>query len=303
MSTERGTQTLREVWRSGAARLRQAGVEEADADAELLLLYLLGIGKTEWLRDMREPFPVEKLEVWESLLARREKGVPVQYVVGDQHFYGRAFEVTEAVLIPRPETELLAEAVLRIGDELFGPNGQGGSCPVVLDVGTGSGALSVTLAAERPTWRVIASDLSEDALAVARRNASKLGVGGKLAFVQGDLLTPFMVNGPGSDVEIDILVSNPPYIPSADIEGLQREVRDYEPRLALDGGEDGLNPYRAMAGQLTALKRLPRLVAWEVGAGQAADVAGLLRTAANWDDVYCVKDYAGIDRHVIALCK
>ncbi|MFC5471599.1 peptide chain release factor N(5)-glutamine methyltransferase [Cohnella suwonensis] len=301
MSTERGTPTLREAWRSGAARLRQAGVEEADADAELLLLYLLGIGKTEWLRDMREPFPHHHLARWESLLAKREKGVPVQYVIGDQHFYGRAFEVTEAVLIPRPETELLAEAVLRLGDELFGGPGEGG--PVVLDVGTGSGALSVTLAAERPEWRVIASDLSKDALAVAKRNAANLGVGDKVTFAQGDLLTPFLAGAGGDYPAIDILVSNPPYIPSADIEELQREVRDHEPRLALDGGEDGLNPYRAMAGQLSGLERLPRVVAWEVGAGQAEDVAGLLRSAAKWDDVYFVKDYAGIDRHVIAIRK
>ena len=119
--------TLGEAWRAGADRLGQAGVEEANADAELLLLYALGVGKAELLRDWREPFPPGKREQWEELLERRATGVPVQYVIGEQFFYGRAFEVTEAVLIPRPETELLAEAVLQAGDLIWPPESGGGS--------------------------------------------------------------------------------------------------------------------------------------------------------------------------------
>lgn len=289
--------TLSDAWRRGAEQLRQAGVEEADADAELLLLYLLGIGKATLLRDWRDPFPDGKREAWGELLARRATGMPVQYLTGEQYFYGRAFDVSEAVLIPRPETELLAEAVLEIADRLWAP--QLSEAPVALDVGTGSGILAVTLAAERPKWRMIASDLSGDALGMARRNAEKHGVGSRIDFVQGDLLSPFI--GDNGYAKVDVLVSNPPYIPSSDIPRLQREVREHEPHLALDGGEDGLNPYRLMAGQLSELKRLPRLVAWEVGAGQAADVAELLRSVSDWDEIRYVKDYAGIDRHVIAV--
>ncbi len=291
--------TISEVWRQGADNLRQAGVGEADADAELLLLYLLGINKTELLRDWRDPFPEGKLAVWDDLLERKRTGEPVQYIIGEQHFYGRAFEVTEAVLIPRPETELLAEAVLEIADRLWPDTA---AAPIVLDVGTGSGILAITMAAERPSWKVTASDLSVDALRMARRNAERNGVGGRITFVQGDLLTPFLVDGPlAKQTPIDVLVSNPPYIPTSDIPGLQREVRDHEPRLALDGGEDGLNPYRLMARQLQKLPKFPRLVAWEVGAGQANDVANLLSTAAKWDEIRFVKDYAGIDRHVLAV--
>lgn len=299
--SEGTVRTIRAEMNRGADRLRQAGVEEADADAELLLLYLLGKSKAELLRDWREPMPEDKGEAWERLLARKAAGEPVQYIVGDQYFYGRRFEVSEAVLIPRPETELLAEAVLELGDRLW-PDGDGGA-PSVLDVGTGSGALAVTLAAERPTWRVTASDLSPDALAMARRNAVALGAAERVAFVQGDLLRPFLVGAEGerAGMAIDMLVSNPPYIASADIPGLQREVRAYEPHLALDGGEDGLNPYRAMAKQLSSLAAIPRVVAWEVGAGQAEDVAGFLREAATWREIRFVKDYAGIDRHVIAV--
>lgn len=292
-------QTLGEAWRKGAARLRAAGVEECEANAELLLLHLLGISKAELLRDLREPFPEARADEWERLLERKAAGEPVQYIVGRQAFCGRWFAVTPAVLIPRPETELLAEAVLEAAA------GWGGGGPLTaLDVGTGSGALAVTLAAERPAWRVVASDLSPDALEVARGNARANGVAERVTFVRGDLLEPFIAaaaGGAGADgLAADILVSNPPYIPSADLPGLQREVREFEPRLALDGGPDGLAPYRRMADRMRLLPRLPRLVAWEVGAGQAEDAAELLRRAAEWERIWFVKDYAGIDRHVLA---
>lgn len=292
--------TLRDAWSQAKARLEQAGVEEAAADAELLLLHLLGKSKAELLRDWREPWigDARMDAAWEELLRRRESGEPVQYVTGEQYFYGRRFAVGPQVLIPRPETELLAEAVLLEADKLW-PVG-GGAVPRVLDVGTGSGALSVTLAAERPSWRVTASDLSADALGMAKRNAaSLLGAEERIRFVQGDLLEPFTAEAGGEP--IDVLVSNPPYIASVDMPGLQREVRDFEPHLALDGGDDGLTPYRRMAEQLGRLPQFPRLVAWEVGAGQAEDVAALLREAADWERIRFVVDYAGINRHVIAV--
>ncbi|WP_276353454.1 peptide chain release factor N(5)-glutamine methyltransferase [Cohnella caldifontis] len=309
-----GAATLRDAWNQGTASLERAGIEEAAADAELLLLHLLGKSKAELLRDWREPWPgdAELAAAWETMLRRRASGEPVQYIVGSQGFFGREFEVSPAVLIPRPETELLAEAVLAAGDRLW-PHASGasgrtermeagrtsGAVPHVLDVGTGSGALAVTLAAERPAWRVTASDLSADALALAGRNAERLGAGERIRFVRGDLLEPFLAAAGGEP--IDILVSNPPYIRTDELAGLQREVRDYEPRLALDGGDDGLAPYRRMAGQLGQLPRLPRVVAWEVGAGQAEDVAELLRAAAEWAEIRYVQDYAGIRRHVLAV--
>ncbi|WP_123042319.1 peptide chain release factor N(5)-glutamine methyltransferase [Cohnella candidum] len=292
--------TLRDAWSQTKARLEQAGVEEAAADAELLLLHLLGKSKAELLRDWREPWPAGAgLDAaWEELLRRRGSGEPVQYVTGEQYFYGRRFEVGPQVLIPRPETELLAEAVLLEADRQW-PAGSG-AVPRVLDVGTGSGALSVTLAAERPTWRVTASDLSADALGMAKRNAAALlGAEERIRFVQGDLLEPFMAEAGGEP--IDVLVSNPPYIASGEMPDLQREVRDFEPHLALDGGDDGLTPYRRMAEQLGRLPQLPQIVAWEVGAGQAEDVAALLREAADWERIRFVVDYAGINRHVIAV--
>jgi len=315
-------------------RLKTAGVEEAGPDAELLLMHVLGKSKSDLLRDWREPWPQdpELRAVWEGYLARRAAGEPVQYVIGEQHFYGRRFTVNPDVLIPRPETELLVEAILAAGDRIWPAGSQ--TAPSVLDVGTGSGAIAVTIALERRDWQVTASDLSPVALAAARHNAGALGADKRLRFVQGNLLEPFVkaadcadhagtivkasgcadhTGGPIVEATghagmvdqavppIEILVSNPPYIPSGDLPGLQREVRDYEPHLALDGGGDGLMPYRRMAEQLRLLSAVPRIVGWEVGAGQAEEVAGLLRSAADWQDIRFVTDYAGIRRHVLAV--
>ncbi|MDG0811739.1 peptide chain release factor N(5)-glutamine methyltransferase [Cohnella rhizosphaerae] len=300
-------------WRRRASRKRRPS-----RGAELLILHLLGIGKSELLRDLREPFPEEKRQAWETMLARRAAGEPAQYVTGEQYFYGRRFAVTPAVLIPRPETELLAEAVLEGAARIVaarrarqseerteaaendGARERPSDAELrVLDVGTGSGALAVTLKLERPGWQVTASDLSPEALEVAAGNAAALGA--RVRFAQGDLLAPFMEGGAHAGERIDILVSNPPYIPSSDLPGLQAEVRDHEPRLALDGGPDGLAPYRRMALQLSGLAELPAMVAWEVGIHQAEQAAALLREVADWDEIRIVRDYGGIDRHVLAL--
>ncbi|MGU3471568.1 peptide chain release factor N(5)-glutamine methyltransferase [Paenibacillus sp. D51F] len=312
------------------AYLDRCGVEEAGDNASLLLQHLLGLNRAELLRDGRETFPPERLAAWEEAITRKGRGEPAQYIAGEQWFYGRPFAVTPAVLIPRPETELLVEAVLEAADRLW-PHAAGSAAaagalpgsakpaastlrsagleataaaaaPVVLDVGTGSGAIAVTLAAERPAWRVHASDLSPDALRTAECNALRLGAA-LSAFIEGDLLQPFLASGGGSmeGLEVDVLVSNPPYIPAGDLPGLQREVREFEPRLALDGGEDGLNPYRAMAEQLRSLTRLPSVVGFELGIGQARQVAALLEEIGHWDDISIVTDYGGIERHVVAV--
>ncbi|MBP2001836.1 release factor-specific protein-(glutamine-N5) methyltransferase [Paenibacillus shirakamiensis] len=200
------------------------------------------------------------------------------------------FEVTPSVLIPRPETELLVEAIAAEGEKLW-PSG----APRAVDIGTGSGAIAATLKHLRPAWHMAAGDLSGDALAVAKSNFERLGL--SVECRQGDLLKPF------TGETMDILVSNPPYIPAADIEVLQPEVRDYEPRLALDGGPDGLAPYRMMMDQLSLLASIPRLIGFELGMGQAQDVAELLRSAGHWSEVYIINDFAGIERHVVGVRK
>lgn len=306
-------QTIREAFVEASSFLSGCGVTEPQRSAQLLLEHVLGLEGAAYYKALPEPFPAERREAWERAVSRRGAGEPAQYIIGMQEFYGIPFEVTPAVLIPRPETELLVEAVLaqagRLwpegaahggglggtaapGDGAAGKNGAERRLECA-DIGTGSGAIAVTLALHAPRWHVRASDISASALRVAARNAAANGA--QVDFLEGNLLEPF------AGAWLDILVSNPPYIPAADIAGLQREVRDHEPRTALDGGTDGLAPYRLMMEQLTLLQAPPRLIAFELGQGQAREVAQLLRAAGHWDDIIIVPDLAGIERHVIGV--
>lgn len=350
-------QSIREAFAEASSFLAGHGLMEPQRSSQLLLEHVLGLSGAAYYMALADPFPLARKAEWEALVTRRAAGEPVQYITREQEFYGRTFEVTPDVLIPRPETELLVEAILKYGAELWpdglagvrgeaareaegderrtaaggeagavrgeaGPrneaaadeaaahygagrtaarreSGAGFACAArpltAVDIGAGSGAISVTLAAEAPAWRVCAGDISPGALAVARRNAQRHGTAVDLRL--GDLLEPF------AGLETDILVSNPPYIPGGDIAGLQREVRDHEPRTALDGGGDGLDPYRRMMEQLPLLPAPPRLVGFELGQGQAEQVAGLLRAAGYWDEIITIDDLAGIPRHVLGIAR
>ena len=287
-------QTIREAFIEASSFLSGCGITEPQRSAQLLLEHVLGLEGAAYYMALPEPFPEGRRESWERAVSRRGAGEPAQYIIGVQEFYGIPFEVTPAVLIPRPETELLVEAVLAPAERLW-PEGADGAQRKLecADIGTGSGAIAVTLALHAPRWHVRASDISADALRVAARNAAANGA--QVAFAEGNLLEPF------AGAWLDILVSNPPYIPAADIPGLQREVRDHEPRTALDGGTDGLAPYRLMLEQLPLLQAPPRLIAFELGQGQAREVAQLLRAAGHWDEIIVVPDLAGIERHVIGV--
>ncbi len=288
-------QSIREAFAEASSFLDKSGCNEPQRSSQLLLEHVLGLSGAAYYMALADPFPPEALAAWEAGVTRRAAGEPVQYIIGEQEFYGRVFEVTPAVLIPRPETELLVEAILKYGAELW-PDGLVAPRPLTaVDIGAGSGAISVTLAAEAPAWRVCAGDISPGALAVAGRNAQRHGTAVDLRL--GDLLEPF------AGMETDILVSNPPYIPGGDIAGLQREVRDHEPRTALDGGGDGLDPYRRMLEQLPLLPAPPRLVGFELGQGQAEQVAGLLRAAGHWSEIITIDDLAGIPRHVLGIAR
>ncbi|MFC0216418.1 N5-glutamine methyltransferase family protein [Paenibacillus chartarius] len=350
-SSAGGGKTIREAYAEACTWLAGRGVAEAAANAELLLQELLGWSRTKMLLNWSEPFPEdEKGLQWQQWLGRKAMGEPVQYIIGEQTFYGLDFRVGPAVLIPRPETELLVERVLKLGAQLWpdaprddGAGGAAGSSrgaavamsdagdgeqsnaaatsggaaggataptvggaagavaeespaarrPVLGDVGTGSGAIPVTIAVKRPDWRVYGSDISAAALEMARGNAARHGA--RVEWLEGDLLEPYISGG----VDLDILVSNPPYIPAGDMAGLQPEVRLYEPQLALVGGEDGLVFYRRLADELRRLPRLPQLVAFEVGQGQADGVLALLQSVHAWQESEIVLDLAGISRHVI----
>jgi release factor glutamine methyltransferase len=286
--------TIREAYVEASSFLAAQGVADSASCADILLQHLLGWSRTTLLLSWQEPLPQELAATWRQLLERKAAGEPVQYITGEQEFYGLPFKVSGAVLIPRPETELLVEAILHEGSRLF-PQG----APLLADVGTGSGAIPVTISHARPAWRVYSSDISAAALEMARANAQRHGVAARVTLLEGDLLEPYIERR----LAPDILVSNPPYIPASDVPALQPEVRLYEPHTALIGGPDGLDLYRRMVGQLPLLPKLPAIVGFEVGIRQAEEVAAMLREAADWEEIRLVPDLAGIDRHVIAIRK
>lgn len=277
--------------------LSKGGVEEAAKHAEMILEAILGWDRTQFLLRSDESFPEDQEKRLADMLARRLAGEPLQYILGEQEFYGLPFRVNSAVLIPRPETELLVEEVMKRGRELFAGTA---AEPRVLDVGTGSGAIAVTLAVLCPGWRITASDISGAALQVAQENAELNGVGTSIEWVQGDLLSPWLDRGEDA-FPFDILVSNPPYIPEDEIARLQTEVRDHEPHTALSGGDDGLRIYARLCEQLKRVQRKPQLVALEVGYGQHEAVGQMLADAGAWDEIRFVRDLSGIQRHVIAM--
>ncbi|MBC8079869.1 MAG: peptide chain release factor N(5)-glutamine methyltransferase [Gorillibacterium sp.] len=292
--------TIREAYVEASSFLRGRGIMEPESCAQQLAEHVLGLTRSELFLRFADIFPSEATGAWREAVSRKGRGEPLQYIIGEQEFYGLPFTVNPAVLIPRPETELLVEALIQHGRRMWpcaaDNEGRGLQQPVLVDIGTGSGAIAVTIASICTDWRVTATDISPAALGVAQKNVERNGVGKRIDWLTGDLLQPVIAAG----LAPNILVSNPPYIPSRDIMELQPEVRIHEPHLALDGGPDGLEPYRRIVMQMADLPAYPALVGFEVGIHQAEAVTELLSNLRQWDWVETVPDLAGIARHVIA---
>ncbi|WP_027415230.1 peptide chain release factor N(5)-glutamine methyltransferase [Aneurinibacillus terranovensis] len=286
--------TIREALKKASRFLEEKGIEDALFLAEYTIRYVTGWDRTRLFSSMSDTLSEDKWKSIESILQRRSAGEPIQYIVGEQEFYGIGFKVNSSVLIPRPETEQLVEEIIKQAHRLW-PNEAALS---VADIGTGSGAIVVTLAVEGGVnWTFTATDIAMDSLAVAEENAARHGVREKISFVAGDLLQPLLLK----EERVHILVSNPPYIPSSDIAGLDLQVKEHEPNRALDGGEDGLDFYRRMVGDLPRVLENRALVGWEVGIHQAETVQHWLKETGLFERIYIVKDLAGIARHVIAV--
>ena len=274
--------TGRALVREGEEVLAAAGVKEPGYDARALFLFAAQLTLTDYVRSADGKVPEEVRAAFSSFCKRRAEGEPLQYITGSAPFYGRDFYVDEGVLIPRFDTETLIEAVL--------PRMRRGMR--VLDLCTGSGCIPVTLALEGPgETEVNGSDISEAALRVAGINASRLGA--DVRFIRSDLF--LQISG-----RYDIITANPPYIRSADIDRLDKEVRLYEPRTALDGSEDGLLFYRRIAGDAGAHLVPGGLLAFETGADQAEDVRAVMRDS-GFCDLTVFKDLAGLDRVVLGV--
>ena len=259
-------------------RFAEATIEEPRRTAESLLGFVIGCDRSHLFAHPERELSVQEAASYRRLVERRAAGEPTQYLLGVREFFGRDFEVNPAVLIPRPETELLVEAVLDRATE----NAR------VLDVGTGSGCIAVTLACERPSWEICATDISVAALAIAEHNARRLAA--RVSFQQGDLTEPF------SDESFDVVVSNPPYVAQRDRPTLSRELR-WEPELALFAGDDGLDIYRRLVPAAARVLRPGGLLAMELGYDSLPGVLALLE---EWDDVETQPDLAGVTRIALA---
>ena len=279
--------TIQEALRWASSFLAERELEQPVA--EWLVRHYLQVNRTELLMRLHDLFEDRYFEQLKIDLDRYASGVPVQHIIGYEEFFGRRFQVNEHVLIPRPETEELVVAVLDFKKHLFENE------PVQLvDVGAGSGAISVTLALEDPSFHVQAIDISEEALTVARNNAQSLDA--EVSFSQGDLLEPLLA----AKTKVDIIVSNPPYIPLSDAASLAIHVREHEPHLALFGGEDGLDLYRRFMTELPLCINEKGIVAFEVGVGQAEVVREMLAATFPLAVTEVKHDINGKERMVFA---
>ncbi|MBC8324107.1 MAG: peptide chain release factor N(5)-glutamine methyltransferase [Verrucomicrobia subdivision 3 bacterium] len=278
--------TVAEALQTATVTLAAAGVDSPRVDAEWLLAHILDCPRAELALGHSKLLTDAQQVEWDLLIVQRGERIPLQHLLGTAVFCGLEMEVNGRVLVPRPETELLAEQAWGFASGL--------PAPVVLDFGTGSGCLAIVVAAHCPDARVMALDVSPSALAVARANAERHGVAGHIEFHEGDGR-----EGLPGDEAFDLVLSNPPYIPTGDLPSLQTEVREHDPALALDGGADGLEFYRVLAKLvLPRLKPAGRLML-EVGDGQAEPVAALL-AEAGWGECDLLPDLNNVLRMVIA---
>ena len=324
--------TIREAYTKGVGMLQAAGVSDAVRDSRTLLALALDMPESRLVIEQRTQVPPERLAAYLSMIEKRAAGVPLQHITGNTEFMGLPFIVRPGVLIPRQETEILVERAL----ELLAAGGAGGAGllaagavgtadvaegagPIrVLDLCCGSGIIGVSIAklaavkadeaangeAAAPALEVTCSDISTDAIYLAHANAELNGVDGAMRFVRGDLVEPFAGDAAEPDdasVRFSIVCCNPPYIPTAVIDTLQREVRDHDPALALDGGLDGLNFYRRIATEVPEVMTPGGSLILEIGSEQREAVAAILQKSGIFDSIDCLRDLAGRDRVMTAV--
>jgi release factor glutamine methyltransferase len=282
------TPSARKLLERGAQELERAGVDRSRWEAEVLLRQAIGCSRERLLADLGEPVDAEAAGYFFQLVDRRRGRVPLQYLLGSQEFWGLTFQVTPAVFIPRPETEgLVEETIRRVEDR-----------PArIADVGCGSGCVAISIAHSLPKSRVDAIDISPAALAVARDNAARNGVTDRIDFFVGDLLQP-LLDRPDRH-SLDVVASNPPYVPEVEVGGLQPEVRNFEPRVALTAGPDGLDVVRRLLPQAETLLTPGGYLMLEIGMGMEQKVKELLsETHLEW--VTTAPDLQGFPRILVA---
>jgi release factor glutamine methyltransferase len=276
---------VKEALGQAASQLREHGVESPRLDAELLLAHVLDLNRAALFTWPDRRLTPKELTRFRDLVVRRAAREPLAYIVGHREFFGLDFRVDPRVLIPRPETELLVEHVLRLAERMD-------SAIRIADVGAGSGAIAVSMAVRLPGATLYALDDSAGALALTAENARRHGVAARVHCLEGDLLEPL-------PEPVDLITANLPYVATEEWQHLIPEIREYEPRAALDGGPDGLNLIRRLLAMAPARLEPGGMVLLEIGASQGEAVTGLARAHFPRADIAVVQDYAGLDRLVI----
>jgi release factor glutamine methyltransferase len=279
--------SIAETLKNASERLRAAAVPNDVLDAQTLLAEALGVDRTYLIVNFDRRLDAVELERYRALIDRRAAGEPLQYIVGHQEFFGLEFEVNPAVLIPRPETEIIIEETIRLvqKDQI--------ERPLIFDIGTGSGCIAVTLAREIEGARIVAGDISLDALRLAKCNAARYDLQQRIDFLASDLLDAVIESS-----EADFIISNPPYISESEAPTLQREVRDWEPHIALTDFADGLSFYRRLLNDSPARLRSGGYLICEIGYTQAEAVTALIDSQA-WREPYLLDDLQGIPRTIV----
>jgi release factor glutamine methyltransferase len=278
---------LREALQSATQTLRTAGIADASVEAELLLGHVLGVSKTQlYTEPERSLTSVETEHLWQ-LVRRRLAHEPAAYILGHCEFYGIDFYIDYHTFIPRPETELLVEKAVKLAQRIS----QGGRQITIADVGTGCGAIAVSLALALPQAKIYATDISASALEVAGMNCWRHGVSGQVELLQGNLLEPL-------PQPVDMIVANLPYIKSCEFKDLSPEIRDYEPTMALAGGRDGLDKIQQMLEQMPEKLNYGACFLLEIGQGQGGMVTSLIRSYFPQASIELISDLGGIERVV-----
>ncbi len=280
--------TVSEFIKFSTAQLQEKGIPSARLDAEILLACAMGIKRQEILTNPSSLLNPDEVKAFQQLLSQRADREPVAYILGLKEFWSMEFQVDRRVLVPRPETEILVKAVL--------DHAKKGKV-AALDLGTGSGIIPIVLAKELECVEFVAVDYSQEALHLAKENAKAHGVDGEIEFLEGDLFEPLV---DGMKPRFDFIISNPPYIPTRDIQVLEPDVRQYEPMAALDGGEDGLVIIRQIITGSPAYLKPEGSLCLEIGIGQSNVVEELIRKTGKFGKIQIIKDYAGIERVIMA---
>ena len=289
--------TIERVVKWATDDFRSRGIESPRLDAEVLLAHALATTRIQLIIDGKRPLAKEELARFRDAVKRRRAHEPVAYVLGEREFYGHRFRVDARALIPRPDTEILVQVALARTAHLS-------MAMRALDLCTGTGCVAISLALERPTSSFVAVDLSPDAAALARENAARLGAPG-VAVLVGDLFAPLAsltdpwarADGDDSPMRFDLVTANPPYVLRGDISGLSADIREFEPRLALDGGDDGLDVVRRIVADAPRFMAPGAVLAMEIGAGEA-DATRELFALHGFTDIEVARDYARIERVV-----